>query len=455
MILKSLTVEQYRGFASRTPIEFDPSFTLIVGENGVGKTSVLWALRVLLSHTLAKLVKKPAKNLLFQPEDITRGWPYLRAEVAVGLDPEGKTATCAAQKHAAEFVPNTGEDGRPREHAVDTPDKYEVSVTITVKPAKMQARVANTPDKHEVSVGVPASSKKRGVVNAPLVVYYSEHRSLALDRGASKARAAGGLGAAYAEALEDRELRLGEAALLWRKEAVLEETDGRPARANRAVEQALPAFLGECHNLRVEGGDKPRLVVDKRGTTLDLSQLSDGERGLLAVLIDLTRRLAQANPDLEHPARDAQAVVLIDDLDLYMHPRWQREIISRLTATSPKCQFVATTHSPQIISEVQPESLLLLRQEGDRIVPERCGQAYGLDANYVLEHIMGTAPRAVPATEAIHAVEHALEYGDLVAARERLAKLRTLLHGDDAVVVGLEATINNLEALGDAAYSEE
>ena len=431
MILKSLTVEQYRGFASRTPIEFDPIFTLIVGENGVGKTSVLWALRVLLSHTLARLVKKPAKSLLFQPEDIARGWPYLRAEVAVGLDPEGTTATCVAQKNVAEFVPSTHEDGRPREHAVDTPDKYEVSV------------------------GTSASPKKRGGVNAPLVVYYSAHRSLTLEQGASKARAAGGLGAAYAEALEDRGLRLGEAALLWRKEAVLEETDGRPARANRAVEQALPAFLGEFHNLRVEGGDKPRLVVDKRGTTLDLSQLSDGERGLLAVLIDLTRRLAQVNPDLEHPARDAQAVVLIDELDLHMHPRWQREIVSRLTVTFPKCQFVTTTHSPQIISEVQPEHLLLLRQEGDRIVPERCGQAYGLDANYVLEHIMGTAPRAAPATQAIHAVEDALERGDLASARERLEKLRTLLHGDDAVVVGLEATINNLEALGDAAYSEE
>lgn len=419
MILKSLTVE------------FDPSFTLIVGENGVGKTSVLWALRVLLSHTLARLVKKPAKRLLFQPEDIARSWPYLRAEVAVGLEPEGKTATCVSQKNAAQFVPSTDEDGRPREHAVDTPDKYEVSM------------------------GAPASPKKRGGVNAPMVVYYSAHRSLALERGASKARSAAGLGAAYAEALEDRELRLGEAALLWRKEAVLEETDGRPARANRAVEQALPAFLGEFRNLRVEGTEKPRLVVDKRGTTLDLSQLSDGERGLLAVLIDLTRRLAQAHPELEHPARDAQAVVLIDELDLHMHPRWQREIVSRLTATFPQCQFVTTTHSPQIISEVQPESLLLLRQDGDRIVPERCGQAYGLDANYVLEHIMGTAPRAAPATEAIHAVEHALEYGDLAAARERLEKLRTLLHGDDAVVVGLEATINNLEALGNAAYSEE
>jgi predicted ATP-binding protein involved in virulence len=138
-----------------------------------------------------------------------------------------------------------------------------------------------------------------------------------------------------------------------------------------------------------------------------------------------------------------------------MHPRWQREIVSRLMVTFPKCQFVITTHSPQIISEVQPENLLLLRQEGDRIVPERCGQAYGLDANYVLEHIMGTAPRAAPATQAIHAVEDALERGDLAVARERLEMLRTLLHGDDAAVVGLEATINNLEALGDAAYSEE
>ena len=431
MILKSLTIEQYRGFANRTAIEFDPSFTLIVGENGVGKTSVLWALRALLSHTLAKLVKKPGKNLLFQPGDIARGWPYLHAEVAVDLDPEGMTAICVAQKNAGEFIPSTDKDGRLREHAVDTPDKYEVSI------------------------GGAASLKKRDGFCAPLVVYYSAHRSLALDRGASKARAAGGFGVAYAEALEDRELRLGEAALLWRKEAMLEETDGRPARANRAVEQALPAFLGEFRNLRAEGGNKPRLVVDKRGTTLDLSQLSDGERGFLAVLIDLTRRLAQVNPGLEHPARDGHAVVLIDELDLHMHPRWQREIVSRLIATFPNCQFVATTHSPQIISEVQPERLLLLRQEGDRIVPERCGQAYGLDANYVLEHIMGTAPRAAPATQAIHAVEDALERGDLAVARERLEKLRTLLHGDDSVVVGLDATINNLEALGDETYSEE
>lgn len=339
--------------------------------------------------------------------------------------------TCSVQKNAASFVLNTDSDGRPRGHAVDTPDRYEVT---------------------------PFTFANRFLVredSAPLVVYYSAHRSLALERNASRARAAGGPGAAYAEALDDRELRLGESVLLWRKEETLEQSDGLPARANQAIKRALPAFLGQFRNLRIEGDDRPRLVVDKLGTKLDHSQLSDGERGVLAVLMDLTRRLSQANPNLADPARDGCAVVLIDELDLHMHPRWQREIVSRLIKTFPKCQFVATTHSPTIISEVQPESLFLLRQDGDYIVPARCGQAYGLDINDVMEHIMGAAPRPVPATNAINSIEEALESGDLDLARTRLAELRALLHGDDAVVVGLEATINNLEALGSAADPEE
>lgn len=432
MILKSLTVEQYRGFINRTTLDFDAHFTVIVGENGVGKTSMLWALRVLLSQMLSHFGKNLASNLKFQANDIAMGWPYLRAEATVLLQSDdGATATCHAQKNAAEFVPNTIGDGRPREHAVNTPDSYQVVYDISASPRVRR----NTP---------PA-----------LAVYYSAHRSLALERGPSKARIAAGIKAAYAKALEDRELRLREAALLWRKEEALEESDDIPARANRSIEKALPAFLGEFRNLRVEGEDKLRLVVDKRGTKLDLSLLSDGERGLLAVLMDLTRRLSQANPNIEDPAHDGQAIVLIDELDLHMHPRWQRQIVPLLTETFPNCQFITTTHSPQIISEVQPESLLLLRFEQNRIVPKRCGQAYGLDVNYVLEHIMGTAPRAEPATQAIHTVEDALEIGDLDTARLKLQELRELIHGDDPIVVGLEATINNLEALGNATDSEE
>ena len=74
------------------------------------------------------------------------------------------------------------------------------------------------------------------------------------------------------------------------------------------------------------------------GETLDLSQLSDGERSFLAMTCDLGRRLALANPQLDDPLRGA-GVVLIDELELHLHPIWQRQIIHNLTTTFPRCQF--------------------------------------------------------------------------------------------------------------------
>lgn len=100
--------------------------------------------------------------------------------------------------------------------------------------------------------------------------------------------------------------------------------------------------------------------------------------------------------------------------------------MSLLTGTFPSCQFVATTHSPQIIGETQPEHIILLLSEAGRILPRRCGQAYGLDTNAILEQIMGTPSRAEPARSAIRAVEAALDDGDLVIARAEVAALRAI-----------------------------
>jgi predicted ATP-binding protein involved in virulence len=426
MIVENLVVENYRGFVLRTSFEFHPKFTVVVGNNGVGKTSVLWALRVMLSHILVATRKKDSSKVSnFHPSDISTGLPYLRAEASVLLSTEvASQATCVAQKNAS-MVPGPG--GGYRRSRVSKPD---------------------ISDKYEVSFDRSWHDQPRNA-SAPLAVYYSPYRSIALEKGVIKKRAVAGTRVAYLEALDDRKHHISESARLWRNEEVL-AVDGVPARANRAIERALPIFLGEFRNMRVEGDEDPKLVVEKRGTILDLSQLSDGERGLLALLIDLTRRLALANPDLERPAEEGRAVVLIDELDLHMHPRWQRQIVSHLSATFPKCQFIATTHSPQIIGEVQPESLLLLRQEGDRILPQPCGQAYGLDTNHVLEYIMDTPSRATEALQAIGRVETALDENDLEAARSQMEALRKLLHGNDTKVIELEATINNLEALGDA-----
>jgi predicted ATP-binding protein involved in virulence len=192
-------------------------------------------------------------------------------------------------------------------------------------------------------------------------------------------------------------------------------------------------------------------LIDQDGATLDIRQLSDGERSVLALILDIARRLILANPKLEDPLREGAAIILIDEIDLHLHPQWQRKIASDLTRTFPNCQFIATTHSPQVIGETQPDQLILLKEADGRVIPQQSGQSYGLDTNYVLEQIMETPSRSPPVSAAIDAVEEALEGADLDLAREKLSELRKLQHGDDPNSVGLEAAINNLEALADEA----
>ena len=83
--------------------------------------------------------------------------------------------------------------------------------------------------------------------------------------------------------------------------------------------------------------------IDRGDVTLQIPQLSDGERGMLALVLDLAKRLSQANPSLADPLSESQAVVLIDELDLHLHPKWQRHVARKLMATFPGCQFIATS----------------------------------------------------------------------------------------------------------------
>ncbi|WP_309143275.1 AAA family ATPase [Nostoc sp. CHAB 5836] len=113
-----------------------------------------------------------------------------------------------------------------------------------------------------------------------------------------------------------------------------------------------------------------RMTVIKQGEELIVNQLSDGEKCLLAMVGDLARRLAIANPSLPDPLQGS-GVVLIDEIELHLHPKWQREIIPALTRTFPNCQFIVTTHSPQVISQVKPEGIYILEKTDEGVVARR------------------------------------------------------------------------------------
>ncbi len=156
---------------------------------------------------------------------------------------------------------------------------------------------------------------------------------------------------------------------------------------------------------------------------------------------------AHANGPLPDVLAQTPGVVLIDELDVHLHPRWQRRLATDLKSTFPKIQFVCTTHSPQVIGEVAPEEIRMLN---DAALGRAPAQSYGLDSNPILEEVMGADSRTPTGAGAIEAVEAALEEGDLSTAREELGRLRHLQHGEARDTARLEATINNLEVLADA-----
>ena len=126
---------------------------------------------------------------------------------------------------------------------------------------------------------------------------------------------------------------------------------------------------------------------------LELDQLSGGYLIMLALAADLARRMAQGNPHLDDPLQ-SEAVVLIDEVDLHLHPRWQQRVLTDLTGAFPNAQFIVSTHSPPVLTTVKPEHIVqLYRHNGTIHAGREVGPTYGAEAGGVLDAVMGVRER--------------------------------------------------------------
>lgn len=133
----------------------------------------------------------------------------------------------------------------------------------------------------------------------------------------------------------------------------------------RNVINAILRFLPEFESINLVYSETDvKLVLIKNGIQLDAQQLSQGEKTILTLVGDLARRLSLLNPELQNPF-EGQGIVLIDEVDLHLHPTWQQKIIERLLTTFPNVQFVLSTHSPQVISTVPARSIRILEEVED------------------------------------------------------------------------------------------
>ena len=151
----------------------------------------------------------------------------------------------------------------------------------------------------------------------------------------------------------------------------------------RCAKQSRPCSR-KCPTLRTES-NPPRFVVSYKSEQgqvekLSLDQLSGGYRIVLALAADLARRMVQGNPHLDDPL-ESEAVVLIDEVELHLHPGWQQRILGDLQRTFPNAQFIVSTHSPQVLTTVEPQRIVELYWDGDRIAAgEPSGATFGAEA---------------------------------------------------------------------------
>jgi predicted ATP-binding protein involved in virulence len=441
MRINKLELRNFKKFGEQT-FELHPHFTLLVGENGSGKTSVLDALAVALGVWLVNVPDSDLANSRrsIDPSEIRleptrQGDRTLFREVTTGVAVE----------------------------AVGRINERDLVWSRNIAPGSRKTNNAEAADALKVIEECYRRANADEEIVLPVIAYYGAGRAWLPHRERSKKRRKSNgpdrRWAALYDCLNER-IRLSDLAEWFQGEAIAAVNRGGRFRPGfEVVRRAVLGCIPGADSMWFDG-DRKEIVLSINGHPQPFGNLSAGQRMMLALVADIAIKAVMQNNFLVPPevlaAEDeplprvlarTPGVVLIDEIDVHLHPRWQRRVASDLKRTFPKIQFVCTSHSPQVIGEVAPEEILLLN---DANMGQRPGQSYGLDSNAVLEEIMEAESRTPPSRETIEAAERALEDGDLEAARRELEDLKKLQHGDTRDTARIEATINNLEALANA-----
>ena len=217
------------------------------------------------------------------------------------------------------------------------------------------------------------------------------------------------------------------------------------------VNNALSSFLDESRNLRYMQTHNTLTIEWKDKSYIPFNTLSDGQRGLIAMVADIARRACLLNPHLDDKVlEETPGIVLIDELDLHLHPKWQRSIVKNLKKTFPKIQFIATTHSPQIIGECKTDEVdrvIRVTEAGGELVHN----AFGKDSSAVLRSVMGAEDRDPVIAGLLDQLFTQIDAHDFDQAKATLAILRTEQAGHLYEIGEAEFALRQVENIHDEA----
>jgi len=412
--------------------------TVFIGENGAGKTSILQALALSLSWLTARIGRETGSGSPISELEILNG----KAFSSISIDIEHaensfswklvKSGKGRKKSVESELVDVTRLAGDFRQQLTENENAslpmvvyYPVERVVLDMPIKIRTRHSFAQlDGYD-------NSLKQGVDFRRFFEWFREREDVENEVGMGQEALRH-----ITEILSKQEAVPDE---VWQK---LEELKASPRdRQLMAVRTAISSFMPGFSNLRVKRRPRLRMLIDKNGETLNVAQLSQGEKSLMALVGDLARRLAMMNPALENPLH-GEGIVMIDEVDMHLHPRWARSVINNLCNTFPNCQFILTTHSPLVISDAKNMSGYILNQEGLRPL----GNLYGMDVNQVLLQEMGAEIRSREVQERLDTLFDAIQDGNCKLAREILQGLEQELPADHLEINKAHLLLKRAEA---------
>ncbi|MEM7716939.1 MAG: AAA family ATPase [Cyanobacteria bacterium P01_A01_bin.68] len=416
MQIKRIEMQSFRGIGNMV-LEFqEKEPNVIIGINGVGKSSILECIAILLSRYTKPVQYPTTSGRLFQENDISTGSEETRNQITVETD------------------------------------KGEVTWSLS-KQIKKRSKTQGS-DLNELRNFIEETQenlKNNSEYNLPVIVHYGVNRAVLEIPLRGRKKHSNERVSAYEQSLDSVQINFNSFFQWFRKledlenEQRLDDSDFVNHQLE-AVRQAIYSLITGLSNLRIRRSPL-RMTVKKQDRELNVNQLSDGEKCLLAMVGDLARRLAIANPGLDDPLL-GDGIVLIDEIELHLHPRWQRDIIPALKKTFPNCQFIVTTHSPQVISHVQPEGVFILeRDESEGLIIMGAEGSYGRDSNSILEDLMEVPERPQKIKDSLQQLFKFIDDGNLEGAKELREELASEIGDDEPEFVRADVLIRRKEIL--------
>jgi predicted ATP-binding protein involved in virulence len=412
MKLESLKLTNFRGFRE-FEITFDPQFTVLLGGNMAGKTAVLDAATVAISPILESFcIRNIEEDEVRRVVTSSGGIPELQKTFPVVIEPKVLVADLALQ--------------HPRW------DRWQLTYDEAERGTRIN-RLAYT-----------VLNRSLGE-DLPVIAQYSVQRYWDRNKSADDVRGIGSRYDGYESCFNISSTHATLAGWMRKQTLVqLQRGGGYVQPQLAAVEAAVKCCIADATRFWYDVEyDELRLELAD-GDIQSFTMLSEGVRNMVAMIADIAWRAAVLNPQHGSQANLlTEGVVLIDEIDLHLHPAWQRRVVGDLVRTFPRIQFIVTTHSPQIVASVRRDQVRLL--DRNQLVS---GSPYveGRDSSEILEDVFGVTARPEAAKAEIDALFRLIEDEDFAAARQHLAALEERLGPHDAEMVRARWILDTEEA---------